>query len=271
MKLDEISVVIPIKNDYNNLSELLINLNAFKFQDIHVVDSIECNASKRLCNKLSVKYSVFNWDGNYPKKRNWYLLNGELRDWVLFLDSDERITNEFYQELLTKEVKKYDGYRIKFNNTFMGKKLVYGDIMTKIPLIRKTVLFERIEEDNWSSFDMEIHEHPVIQTNRLGKFRHRIDHLERLTIHKYISKHNEYSDWEAKRIIHSMNNSYHGRRAMKYFLLTKSYGHRVYFMYAYFVKGGFIDGRQGLYLAKMKSFYFYSIYLKFLQGAVERK
>ena len=38
----------------------------------------------------------FNWQGDSPKKRNWVLLNYTFTTpWVLFLDADEKLTDNF--------------------------------------------------------------------------------------------------------------------------------------------------------------------------------
>ena len=71
MKIDKISVVIPIKEDSDNLEELLMNLKLFEFDDIHVVDSVHNELNVILCKKFAANYTVFSWDGKFPKKRNW--------------------------------------------------------------------------------------------------------------------------------------------------------------------------------------------------------
>ena len=46
----------------------------------------------------------------------------------------------------------------------MGKKLQGGDPFRKLALFRAGAgEYEKIEEDNWSHLDMEVHEHPVLE------------------------------------------------------------------------------------------------------------
>ena len=263
MKIDSISVVIPIKEDNENLKALLNNLQLYNFTDVHVIDSLSFEPNRLLCIQYEVNYEVFDWNGEYPKKRNWYLEKTCLREWVLFLDSDERITEDFYTEIATLVTDGLDGFRIKYNNTFLGKKLQHGDIMTKIPLVRNHIRFEKIEEFGWSSFDMEIHEHPVIQPKKLGRVKSRLDHLERTNIDRYLTKHNSYSSWEARRLdLGIKDDDTMWRTKTKYKVLKSPIAGVMYFFYAFVIKRGFLDGNAGLVLAILKGQYFYWIYLK---------
>lgn len=264
MNQDQISIVIPIKEDSENLKELLANLKNFGFDDLHVIDSFEVSFNRDICEHNDVHYNVFNWDGRFPKKRNWYLGNADLREWVLFMDSDERVTEDFCKELLVLREIDLDGFYVKYNNTFLGKKLKYGDVMTKIPLFRNNIRFEKIDEFGWSSFDMEIHEHPIIDSSRIGIIKSRIEHLEKTSIEKYLNKHNNYSNWESRRLANQSNlMDLRFRTRLKYLLLRSRFAGPLYFCYAYILKFGFLDGRPGFYLAKLKAQYFFWIRLKY--------
>lgn len=263
MNLDDISIVIPIKDDTSNLLELLRNVTKFGFNDIHVVDSNANSQNQILCQQAGAKYVTFAWNGCYPKKRNWYLSNASLRDWVFFLDSDERLTTRVVSTLKALNGANLEAIAIQYNNTFLGRKLRYGDVMTKIPLMRNHIRFERIAENNWSVFDMEIHEHPIVAKNRICHIASRIEHLEKTSIERYLSKHNNYSNWEASRLSALDHNSTRSLRLRtKYRLLRTPFAGTAYFFYAFVLKMGFLDGRPGFILAKLKSQYFYWIYIK---------
>lgn len=262
MKTSDISVVIPIKEDSKNLRELLSNLTDHGLTNVHVVDSV-VSQNKDICADFNVRYVVFEWDGGFPKKRNWYLDKARLHDWVLFLDSDERLTDQFCNELLEFEPDDaVFAVQVSYENVFLGSVLRHGDVMTKIPLMRSHVRFEKIEENGWSKFDMEIHEHPDVDARNLSSFKNQIVHLERTSIDKYISKHNEYSNWEARRASEWSSRP----KSLRLYLKRKLLGSRLagpfYFLYAFVWKLGFLDGKAGLVLARLKAQYFYWIYLK---------
>jgi hypothetical protein len=46
-------------------------------------------------------------------------------------------------------------------------------------------------------FDMEVHEHPIIEGN-VGVIKAKVVHKDFKNLDHYIAKHNAYSTWEAK-------------------------------------------------------------------------
>jgi glycosyltransferase involved in cell wall biosynthesis len=61
-----------------------------RFSEVIVVDSASTDATPQVVRHFGAKLLQFEWNGRYPKKRNWVLLNHELSTkWVLFLDADE--------------------------------------------------------------------------------------------------------------------------------------------------------------------------------------
>ena len=205
---------------------------------------------------------VFLWDGTFPKSATG-TSSKQPSTLGPFLIQIERLTVEFVNELKLLDASAYDAISIQYNNTFLGRKLRYGDVMTKIPLMRNHIRFERIAENNWSVFDMEIHEHPIVTNNCVGQIASRIEHLEKTSIERYLSKHNNYSNWEASRLSALDHNSTRNLRLRtKYRLLRTPFAGTAYFFYAFVLKMGFLDGRPGFILAKLKSQYFYWIYIK---------
>ena len=145
----------------------------------------------------------FDWNGAFPKKRNWVLRNYEFKtDWVLFLDADEFVSAAFVREVRQAiQHRPHVGFWLNFENYFMGQRLKYGDPMRKLALFRVGVgEYEKIEEDHWSHLDMEVHEHPVLPGSA-GEIKAPIEHNDFRGLKHYIAKHNEYSSWEAARYV----------------------------------------------------------------------
>ncbi len=261
-----VSVVVSVKNEEKNLPSCLEVLDVFS--EVLVVDSLSTDRTPQIAQSYSfVQYVPFEWNGVFPKKRNWVLRNVSLKnDWVLFLDADEVLTQDFVEELRLKiQDSGYVAFRATYANVFMGKVLKHGDPMTKLPLFKKTAgEYEKIEEDYWSHLDMEIHEHPVVD-GKIGHMKAQIIHHDYKGLEQYIARHNAYSSWEARRYVDLKKNGAGGhtfRQKMKYGLLNTGLLPFVYFVGAYFLKLGFLDGRAGLNLAMYKAYYFFQIRTK---------
>jgi len=262
-----ITVIISVKNEALNLPSCLEKLK--QFNQVIVIDSGSNDATLSIAKSMGAEVLQFNWDGKFPKKRNWALQNAKiLNEWVLFLDADEFVTDAFVNEVAIKtQNPNYNGYTIQFENYFMGKKLRYGYGFRKTALFKKSKgEYERIEEDFWSHLDMEVHEHPIID-GKVGVIQSKVLHKDFKNLEHYIDKHNAYSSWEAKRYLH-LKNKKNGclslNQKIKYGLINTGLLPMIYFIGAYLIKLGFLDGREGYYLAKFKAHYFFQIQAKII-------
>ena len=238
----------------------------------------------------------FKWDGKFPKKRNWVLRNYKFRTpWVLFLDADERVTEAWKKEAAkvlgvedgeaprsedaagTVGADRYDVIKCYYDNWFMGKMLRHGDCMQKTAMVRVGAAeYEKIDEDNWSSLDMEIHEHLQIKDaggrfqvsgsksqveGREGEIVARLEHHDKRSFESHVAKHREYAKWESNRYRQLMAHperweALTPRQKVKYRNLTKWWLAPAYFAVCYFRKLGFLDGYAGLRFALFKAWYF---------------
>ena len=263
-----ITVVVSVKNEELNLPHCLEKLN--QFSEVIVVDSQSTDKTPAITKQFGYKIVDFNWDGKFPKKRNWTLRNVPIKnDWVLFLDADEFLTQPFITEIETKiKQSNYSGFWLNYNNYFMGKELKHGDKMKKLALFKKnTGEYERIEEDSWSHLDMEVHEHPIID-GPIGKITSAIIHKDYKGLEHYIARHNAYSSWEAKRYLFLKKTGFKNltsRQKIKYKLINSGLLPMVYFTGSYVLKLGFLDGVAGYRLAKYKANYFFQIQTKIIE------
>lgn len=260
-----VSVIISVKNEEINLPRCLSKLK--RFSELVVVDSGSTDKTQEIAREFDARIVNFKWNGKFPKKRNWTLQNITLKnEWVLFLDADEFVTEAFVNEVAIKiKNPNYNGYTLKFENYFMGKKLRYGYGFKKSALFLKSKgAYEKIDEDLWSHLDMEVHEHPIIE-GEIGIIKEKIIHRDFKSLEHYIDKHNAYSTWEANRYLQlkgRKNNQMSLNQKIKYLLLDTGFLPFIYFIGAYIVKCGFLDGKQGYNLALYKAYYFFQIKTK---------
>ena len=260
-----ISVIVSVKNEALNLPSCLDKLK--RFDQIIVVDSCSTDDTPIIAKTKGAEVLQFQWNGKFPKKRNWALQNADLRhEWILFLDADEFVSDEFVNEVGIKiHDPYYNGFTIRFENYFMGRKLKYGYGFQKSALFKKSKgAYEKIDEDLWSHLDMEVHEHPIIE-GKVGVIKSKVVHKDFKNLEHYISKHNAYSTWEAQRYLQlkqTKNTLLSFNQKIKYSLINTGLLPAVYFLGSYFLKLGFLDGKEGFYLARFKSHYFFQIQTK---------
>lgn len=121
-----VSVVIPVRNEEKNLPRCLSLLK--DFSEVIVVDSHSIDKTPQIVREYGCRLIDFSWNGRFPKKRNWVLRNVELKNsWVLFLDADELVTDDFIS-CIRKNIEYTDccGFWIYYSDHFMGKQLKHG-------------------------------------------------------------------------------------------------------------------------------------------------
>ncbi|MFM2429984.1 MAG: hypothetical protein RLZZ511_1197 [Cyanobacteriota bacterium] len=270
MQLDEfkvpVSVVIPVKNEEANLPSCLESLAGF--DDIIVVDSSSSDATCEIAYRYGCRVINFQWDGKFPKKRNWVLQTQKFKyDWILFLDADECVTQDFVREIKTllKDTK-HCGFWLSYQTWFLGKVLRHGLPSRKLALVKLGYgAYEEIFEDNWSSMDMEIHEH-IILDGTSGTVKSKLEHNDKGSLSIYYSRQSQYVNWETKRYLAISDFSHLTfRQKVKYRMILWPGFPILYFLGTYIFMAGFLDGLPGFYSAIYRMSYFYQIQTQIIE------
>lgn len=265
----DLTIVLPVKNEEKNLPGCLAAIGKDFARYIVLIDSGSTDKTIAIARDFGVEVVNFNWDGKFPKKRNWYLRNHRpTTKWVLFLDADEFLTNSFKTELRkTLVTSNKSGYWLNYTIYFMGKVLKGGYPLRKLALFQVGAgEYERIDEEGWSKLDMEIHEHPILE-GEIGVIKSKIDHQDFRGVSHYITKHNDYSNWEAARFLKAINDpnisgNWTIKQRFKYWIMGTVLIGPVYFAGSFIFLGGFRDGARGFAFAILKMSYFTQTYCK---------
>lgn len=264
----DLTIAIPVKNEEKNLPGCIQAIGSGLATKIVVIDSSSTDSTAEIAKNAGAEYINFEWNGKFPKKRNWFLRNHKPETkWVLFLDADEFLTEQFKAELAKtlQDQQQFEGFWLNYNIYFLGKPLKGGYPLKKLALFKTgSGEYERIDEDKWSAMDMEIHEHPILK-GRVGKIKARIDHRDLRGIDSYMQKHNEYAAWEAARYAKMRHSpaewrNYTWKQKIKYRLMRTIWLAPVFFFGSFFLMGGFRDGKRGFVFAILKMSYFSQIY-----------
>ena len=260
-----VTVIIPVKNQASALSRCLEPLR--DMASVVVVDSGSIDGTVETAQEWGAEVIQFNWNGSYPKKRNWALQTLNFTTaWVLFLDADEVVTPAFISALRAAiQSSTYVGYWLNYANFFQGRLLRFGVPQRKLALFKVgTGLYERIEDTGWSDLDMEVHEHPILN-GAIGQLHSRIRHEDFSDLSAFLNRHNKYSTWEAHRYLAqiagevSKGRKLTFRQRVKYALIQSRWLSVIYFFYTYVLLGGVFDGSAGLHYAIYKARYFFDI------------
>ena len=269
----DLTIAIPVKNEEKNLADCLAAIGLGLAQRIVVIDSGSTDNTKAIALNNGAEVIDFVWDGKFPKKRNWFLRNQTpSTQWILFLDADEYMTSDFKKDLkvaltASTNTDEISGYWLNYTIYFLGKKLKGGYPLTKLALFKVGAgEYEKIEENQWSKMDMEIHEHPILK-GKTGEIKSKIDHRDFRGLDSYVDKHNQYAAWEAARFSTILNDSnlrsqFTWKQRMKYSLINSVWIGPVFFIGSFIFMGGFRDGSRGFAFAILKMSYFTQIYCR---------
>ncbi len=117
-----LSFLIPIRNETDNLPRCL---NSIPWADeIFVVDSQSTDGSIDLAQSYGARVVQFEFNGVWPKKKNWALQNLPFKHpWVFILDADEELLSDAREEiagLISKPGSEMVGYWIN-RRSFHGE------------------------------------------------------------------------------------------------------------------------------------------------------
>ncbi|NEP42652.1 MAG: glycosyltransferase family 2 protein [Okeania sp. SIO2H7] len=275
-----VSVLIPAKNEELNLPACLKSVA--RADEVFVVDSHSSDRSVEIAESYGAKVVQFDFNGRWPKKKNWSLENLPFNnDWVLIVDCDERITPELWEEIAAAiQDKKYEGYYLNRRVIFLGKWVRFGG---KYPdwnlrlFKHKKGRYENLHtEEVPNTGDNEVHEHVVLE-GESRNLKNDMMHEDFKDIFHWIARHNRYSNWEArvyynilmgKDDVGTIGASLFGDAVQRKRFLKKIWVKFVpfkpllRFIVFYVIQLGFLDGKVGYIYGRLMSQYEYQIGIK---------
>lgn len=259
-----ISVIVPIKNEERNVAACLQSVTWA--DDIWIVDSHSTDRTCEIAKLHGARVAQFDYAGGFPKKKNWALQNLPLKhDWVLLIDADERVMPELEVEIreLFRSANLLDGYYLNRRLIFLGRWIKHCGWYPSwnLRLFKHRLgRFEKLEaEEVENAGDVEVHEHVVLQ-GQAGYLKNDLLHEDFKSIYHFVERHNRYSNWDAKVYANlaggvaassSIKASLFGaplerKRFIKRMWARLPFRPALRFVWMYFLKRGFLDGRPGL-------------------------
>ena len=253
-----VSVIVAARNEQKNLPRCLEALR--DVGEVYVIDSGSTDATPEIARSFGAKVVQFRYQGGWPKKRQWAIETLPMAfEWIFLVDADEALTPELTEEIRQAiQNPNVNGYYVSLRMYFLGRLLRHGGAgFWKLSLFRrgKGGYECRLKDQDISMADMEVHEHVVVE-GKTSQLKNPLEHHNVESLSRYIQKHDEYSNWEAKVWFEGQANeqlsaSFFGTQAQRRRWLKAKFlrlpGAPVLFFLLRYVFGlGFLDGIPGL-------------------------
>jgi glycosyltransferase involved in cell wall biosynthesis len=248
-----LSVVIITHNEEANLGRTLKSLSSHLYlegrrnsEEVIVVDSGSTDRTVEIAKSFGAKVFIEEWKGYAAQKNS--AIDKATGSWILSLDADESISPEllkeiknavFRQEAIRPEDSRYDpafvdAFSMPRQNLFLHRRLRHGGFWPD----RKIRLFRHGK----GRFTVRpVHESVQVE-GKVSQLHSSIIHHAYPTLSDYIEHMNRYSSLGAEMVVGEANGK--ARFSVVNIVLRPL----ATFIYNYFVRLGFLDGREGLLL-----------------------
>jgi glycosyltransferase involved in cell wall biosynthesis len=188
---------------------------------------------------------------NFAEQRNYGLekANG---NWILFVDSDEVVTQELKQEIINslKNSHQVNGFFIKRRDKFMGQWLNHGETAA--------VKLLRLAKKGTGKWAGRVHEEWKIK-GPTKTLTNPLLHSREMSVTEFLSKVNEYSTLRASELAKQ------GIKTNIFLILIYPIAK---FIQNYILRLGFLDGMPGFAMAFMMSLHSFLVRAKLYLGEV---
>jgi len=251
-----ISAIVLTFNEEKNLPDCLESLKGVA-DEVFVVDSGSTDATRGIAARYGAKVVEHPFE-NYASQRNWAIDNLPIAgEWVLNLDADERLTPELASEIrerLPRTPAETAGFLLRKRTIFLGRWIRHGGHYPSYHL--------RLFRRGRGRCEERLYDQHFLVEGTLESFTS--DYLDVLTpdIDRWVERHLVWARLEAREM--SVVDSSHERAQVqsratgspierRRWQRERLYGRLplyvrpfLYWIYRYFLRRGFLDGREGL-------------------------
>jgi glycosyltransferase involved in cell wall biosynthesis len=226
-----LSIALVTLNEESNLARTLASVRWA--DEILVVDSGSTDRTCDIAREYGARVISEPWRG-YTAQKN-YALELCTKDWILSLDADEEVSPELAEEIrrVLAGPDSLDGYVMPRKNLFLGRWIRHGGFYPdpKLRLFLRGKAFST-GRDPHDRFEMKNGE-------RVGRLKGALIHHTYPTLNLYLEHMNRYS---------SVWNRVPGAVPQRFSINAIVLRPLATFIYNYFFRLGFLDGREGLLL-----------------------
>jgi glycosyltransferase involved in cell wall biosynthesis len=232
-----ISAVILTKNEEKNIKDCLQSLAWC--DELIVIDDNSEDKTQEIARKMGAKVFARSLNNDFAAQRN-FGLEKATQDWVLFVDSDERVSEALWYEIMAQTndpANLYSGFYIKRNDVMWGRELKYGEI-GNIKLLR-------LAKRGVGEWQGKVHEVWKVKGKTL-LLQKPLLHYPHSTVETFLKEINFYTDLRADELFKKKV------RASWWSIILYP---KAKFVLNYILRRGYKDGLPGLVFAIMMSFH----------------
>jgi glycosyltransferase involved in cell wall biosynthesis len=239
----KISATIITFNEERNIARVIESLRCC--DEILVLDSGSNDRTVEIAAKLGARVEEGSWHG-YAAQKN---IAAELaaNDWILSLDADESLSEALEAEIwqIKKSGPQFDGYTVPRLAQYLGRWILHSGWHPD----RKVRLFDRRKAKWVGDF---VHE-SVTVVGSVGHLKSNVLHFTCNSLSEHLRSMDQYTTLAAQEIASRQKNI-----GLSQLLFDPIW----VFFQTYILKGGFLDGPEGLAIAYMAAFYNFVKYFK---------
>lgn len=234
---EKLSVLIITLNEEEHLKGLLSDLD---FADeVVIVDSFSTDGTEIIAKTFPKLKFIQNKFENFSAQRNFAISQAK-NDWILFLDADEVLTPELKQEIIETLQNNQTYSAFFFERIFM-----FENSILKYSGNQTDKIF-RLFNKNLAKYDEKrlVHEKLIVD-GKIGFLKNKLIHYSYSSYHDYKEKIIFYGKFKAQEKF--------TKKVKPNFILQ--FLHPSYnFLYNYFIRLGFLDGKKGILICYLNAY-----------------
>lgn len=256
----DITAIILTRNEEVNIVDCIRSIISVA-KRIVVVDSFSTDRTVELARNCGAEVYQHSFE-NYAKQYMYAVDISKIETiWTLRIDADERFTPDSANELAdicnTNMYTDVAGIVLRFKKNFLGRDLYHGGVYPWKKMNCYKTKYGTIE-------DRSMDEHIVLSQGTVVEMKNDCLHFDFKNLEYFINKHNWYSSRETVDYFENQKNiknkdelDFKTRIKMNfYYKLPMGVRAHIYYIYRYYFRMGFLDGKEGKIYAFLQAYWY---------------
>lgn len=251
----DLSVIILTKDEELHIARCLDNVNHFA-KKVYVIDCHSTDRTQQIARNMGAEVIEHDWPGNQAAQFNWAIDNIKIdTEWILRIDADEYLLPELIEEL----ERKLPSTPVEITGIFFNRRHIFLDKWMKGG-IYPVKLLRAFRKGHGRYEQRMMDEHIVLSEGIAIEYDNDFCDHNLNNISWFCKKHVDYAVREAAEMLdaefglseHISDNTAFSNQAKEKRKKKEAYSKKplfwrsfAYFLYRYFLKGAWRDGKEG--------------------------